>query len=1342
MNTIFIKTLKADPKRSGVRAILSSISLMLLIWLSAATLTQSAQAATVHWLTLVSLTFDDGRNQSAARDLLARHGMQGTFYINSDKINSGGTFLTKPELDALYADGNEIAGHNIGHANMATLSDTEQQAAICNDMQNLVDWGYSVHSFAYPFSSTGPTTQSIVAGGCPGVGTYESARAVGGLVSGTQCSGCPWAETVPPANPYYISTNNSVISTTTLADMQNYVIQAETNGGGWVPLVFHNICDGCGTLAVSPATLDAFLTWLEARTSQSTYVRTVHQVMSGDYPAPPPPPQLDPNELINPSLEIDADGNNQADCWQRTGYGSNSATWTRTNDAHSGNFGEQLKITSYTSGDRKLLPTLDAGQSAGGCAPTVAVGEIYQLSAWYKATVSAAVVLYYRDANGVWQYWMDGPQLPASVSWAQMTHYVSSAPAGTQAISFGISLNKIGTLTTDDYSVAQVLDSAPTTDTTPPIISGFAPADGATVSGTVSLNVSATDDVGLQKVEFLINGTVITTDTTSPYAASWDSTSVANGTVAYSVSAVDYSGNVADSTVNQLVVNNDLAPPTVAFNQPPTPTEGAAVSGQVTLAATATDNVGVTRVDFLVNGSVVGSSTVAPYSINWNSLLNPDGPATIAATAFDAAGNGTSTPIVNVTVNNNQAGNLLTNPSLEVDANNDGIADCWQRAGFGTNAYSWTRISGDAHSGNFSESLQVTSRTSGDRKLVQRQDSSTCAPAVTVGARYTVSGWYKSTIAAGLVVYYRTSTGVWQYWQTSANFAAATNWAQASYTTPPVPAGATAISFGLYLNNVGTLITDDYSVAQVLDSPPPTDTTPPIVSNFAPADGTTVSGTVSLTATATDNVGVTRVDFLVNGSVVGSSTVAPYSINWNSLLNPDGPATIAATAFDAAGNGTSTPIVNVTVNNNQAGNLLTNPSLEVDANNDGIADCWQRAGFGTNAYSWTRISGDAHSGNFSESLQVTSRTSGDRKLVQRQDSSTCAPAVTVGARYTVSGWYKSTIAAGLVVYYRTSTGVWQYWQTSANFAAATNWAQASYTTPPVPAGATAISFGLYLNNVGTLITDDYSVAQVLDSPPPTDTTPPIVSNFAPADGTTVSGTVSLTATATDNVGVTRVDFLVNGSVVGSSTVAPYSINWNSLLNPDGPATIAATAFDAAGNGTSTPIVNVTVNNNQAGNLLTNPSLEVDANNDGIADCWQRAGFGTNAYSWTRISGDAHSGNFSESLQVTSRTSGDRKLVQRQDSSTCAPAVTVGARYTVSGWYKSTIAAGLVVYYRTSTGVWQYWQTSANFAAATNWAQASYTTPPVPAGATAISFGLYLNNVGTLITDDYAMTLAP
>jgi poly(hydroxyalkanoate) depolymerase family esterase len=93
------------------------------------------------------------------------------------------------------------------------------------------------------------------------------------------------------------------------------------------------------------------------------------------------------------------------------------------------------------------------------------------------------------------------------------------------------------------------------------------------------------------------------------------------------------------------------------------------------------------------------------------------------------------------------------------------------------------------------------------------------------------------------------------------------------------------------------------------------DTTPPTVDLTAPANGATVSGTVTLTASASDAVGVTRVEFYVNGALLGSDTTAPYSFDWNSASVANGTYPLSARAFDAAGNSATDADTSVTVSN-------------------------------------------------------------------------------------------------------------------------------------------------------------------------------------------------------------------------------------------------------------------------------------------------------------------------------------------------------------------------------------------------------------------------------------------
>jgi uncharacterized protein YraI len=98
--------------------------------------------------------------------------------------------------------------------------------------------------------------------------------------------------------------------------------------------------------------------------------------------------------------------------------------------------------------------------------------------------------------------------------------------------------------------------------------------------------------------------------------------------------------------------------------------------------------------------------------------------------------------------------------------------------------------------------------------------------------------------------------------------------------------------------------------------PPPTDPTPPTVSLTAPANGATVSNTVSVSANASDNTAVAGVQFLLDGANLQTEdTTAPYSISWNTTTATNGTHTLTARARDAAGNTTTAPAVTVTVSN-------------------------------------------------------------------------------------------------------------------------------------------------------------------------------------------------------------------------------------------------------------------------------------------------------------------------------------------------------------------------------------------------------------------------------------------
>jgi hypothetical protein len=113
-----------------------------------------------------------------------------------------------------------------------------------------------------------------------------------------------------------------------------------------------------------------------------------------------------------------------------------------------------------------------------------------------------------------------------------------------------------------------------------------------------------------------------------------------------------------------------------------------------------------------------------------------------------------------------------------------------------------------------------------------------------------------------------------------------------------------------------TFTSDPVTVTVANAPPPPADTTPPTVRITFPGNGQTVSGTVTVTADASDNVGVAGVQFSIDGTNLGAEdTSAPYSVSWNTATVSDGSHTVKAVARDAAGN-TTPSSVTVTVSNN------------------------------------------------------------------------------------------------------------------------------------------------------------------------------------------------------------------------------------------------------------------------------------------------------------------------------------------------------------------------------------------------------------------------------------------
>lgn len=156
-----------------------------------------------------------------------------------------------------------------------------------------------------------------------------------------------------------------------------------------------------------------------------------------------------PAAIINPDLEQIT--GSTPNCFSRAGWGNSTVVWSLTAAAHSGSKAQSVKITNYVSGDRKLMITENAS-----CAPAVTPGEKYELSVWYKSTSAKNSLTVFRHSTAGWTYWTDLKALPAAVGWTVASATTPAIPAGTDQLSFGISLSGNGTLITDDYSLVKI----------------------------------------------------------------------------------------------------------------------------------------------------------------------------------------------------------------------------------------------------------------------------------------------------------------------------------------------------------------------------------------------------------------------------------------------------------------------------------------------------------------------------------------------------------------------------------------------------------------------------------------------------------------------------------------------------------------------------------------------------------------------------------------------------------------------------------------------------------------------------------------------------------------------
>ncbi len=752
-----------------------------------------------------------------------------------------------------------------------------------------------------------------------------------------------------------------------------------------------------------------------------------------------------------------------------------------------------------------------------------------------------------------------------------------------------------------------------TVDNTTPTVSVTSPAGGTTITGTVSVNATAGDNIGVVGVQFQSDGVNIgAEDTSAPYSVSWDTRTTGSGSHNITAIARDAAGNTTTSAVISVTVDN--VAPSVSITAP---TGNSNISGTVTVTATATDNNSVAGIQFLLDGNNLGTEdTSAPYSVSWNTTTVTGGTHVLAAIARDAVGNTTRSADVTVTVDNVAPTVTMTAPAanatvsgsnvtVSAAASDDvGIAGVqfqldgvnllaedtanpysisWNTTTATDGTHTLRAVARDA-AGNTTTSAGVTVTVSNSAANV-----SMTAPAANAKIRGTITVSANATSANGVA-------GV-QFQVDGSNLGT-------EDTTAPY-----SVSWDTTTANGGThtlkaIVRDTIGNTSFVTITVTVDNTAPSVSMTAPSANASVHGTtVTVSANATDETDVAGVQFQLDGSNLAAEvTTSPYSISWDTTSASNGTHLLRAVARDSAGNSTTSSTVSVTVDNSAPTVSITTPAANAvlratvtvtAAASDNVAVAGIQfqldgANLGIEATTPPSISWDTTTAtNATHTLRAIARDAAGNTTTSASVSvvvDNAAPAVSLtapAANAIVSG---ASVTVSASASDNNSVAGVQFQLDGVNLGAEDTTAPYSVTWDTTSSTSGAHILKAIARDAAGNTTTSAAISVTVDNAAPT------VSISAPTNGSTVTGTVIVSANASDDVSVSGVQFKLDGNNLSSEdTTAPYSVSWNTTSATDGTHTLSAVARDAAGHTTTSASISVTVNNSPFSVVVTAPS---------------------------------------------------------------------------------------------------------------------------------------------------------
>ena len=761
--------------------------------------------------------------------------------------------------------------------------------------------------------------------------------------------------------------------------------------------------------------------------------------------------------------------------------------------------------------------------------------------------------------------------------------------------------------------------SVPTTSTEP-AISVISPAEGALVAGTVVIEAASIGGVSFSRVDFHVDGVLVGTDTNGGdgWTTSWPTSGVSNGAHVVRATGTAVGGATAQDSHTVTV---DNAPPTVAVTAP---TAGSTVESTISVTAAASDNTTVASVEFFVDGASIGTDTSSAggWSVAWNTTAVANGSHTITAVARDVAGNTATSAAVGVLVGNPP----IVTVAVPVSTGNDDADEL--------ESGTVRRSNGDLELGSDGgipttvglrfAGVNVPKGVRIEEAYVQFQADEAGRDVASLTIRGQTADNAASFTTAAFNISSRPRTNASVAW-------APPQWlvvpeAGPGQRTPNLsavlqeivdrPGWAPGNALVVLFNGTGRRTPESYeglappilhvAYSAVGTEPPPDE--PPQVAISSPSAGALVSGAVTLTATASDDLGVSSVQFAVDGAPVGTDTNGAdgWSMTWNATAA--GERVITATAMDTGGQTTTSAPVSVIVDSppsvalgSPAAGATVSGTVTVTASaadddavtavsfsvggttigtdtngSDGWSVPWNTTQVPDGPHALAATATDTRGQTASDSRSVT---------VDNFDAPPTVSFTTPPPGALLAGTVLVAVAAsddrGIAAVEFSSGGTLIGTDTDGSDGWSISWDTTGFADGPRTLTATARDTVGQTALTATNVTIDNAA--------------PSVAVTAPSAGATVAGTVSVAASASDSTSVASVEFLVDGASIGADANGSngWSVSWNSKDVANGSHTVTAIARDAAGNEATSPGVTVTVDNPSLVTLAVPISVGID-----------------------------------------------------------------------------------------------------------------------------------------------------